>query len=108
MNEHARIIWQAWLDGKELQCSSDGQETWSDAEPTNSFLPYPHEAPFLWRIKPNKEPRFYRIYFSLSFNRPRIFIQKDYNNISPERFEKVSYFGGWITDWMSYEVEVGE
>ena len=57
MNEHAKEIWQAWLDDRIVQRWLPSRYAWVDEDPCESSVK-PHEAPEKWRIKqPDKKTK---------------------------------------------------
>lgn len=61
MNKYARKIWQAWLDGEDVQVYNYEKDCWKDANP-NEYVAFhqPQSKPDLWRIKPKPETEFLR------------------------------------------------
>jgi len=108
MHEHAKKIWKAALDGKTVQRSEGiGDDDWEDKNPFESVRHlWPQSRPNIWRIKPQTiQTRMFRVYLDPDDLGPYIF-EGDSDKVS--EFEKKPYFGGWLTDWITYEVGVEE
>jgi hypothetical protein len=124
MNEHAREIWQTWLDGKEVQYYAQFGESlkgeiinkWIDADPSNPELFKPQERYHLWRIKPESKTKmqgtWYRLYADIGSGTPipRLVwaILKDDRSYFDEKTEGQFGFVRWLTDWTYFAVEVEE
>jgi hypothetical protein len=116
MKEHAKSIWQAWLDEKEVQYYAQFGEystgasdreinaKWINADPSNPELFTPQECPHRWRIKPDHETPGFRVYWDKEYDKPNCCQFFHHQSLIEER----SYFGGWLTDWIPYEVEEEE
>jgi len=62
MNDHARKVWHAWVDGKTVQSrTAVSKEDWSDANPTHTSVD-PQTFPALWRVKPDTQVIRYRVF----------------------------------------------
>ena len=112
MNEHAKKVWRAWVDGKTVQSRTAASlEDWKDDNPNGSSID-PGLFPALWRVKPKRKP--IRIDFKVA-------IMRDSDN--PHRFwllapktedfeyvESLETFVEWGTDVLSTDtvVEVEE
>lgn len=108
MNEHARKIYQAALNDKTVQRFwRQYEHEWTDMDPFQCMdILQPHNRPEAWRIKPKYrfERRFSRAYFDKDVNAAAIYHKESADKI--REFEKKDFFGGWLTDWLVYEVEV--
>ena len=110
MNEHGKKIWQAWLDGQEVQ-SWCGEypfdpQGWKTDDPTTAMdYDMPHKNPSYWRIKPEKKT------FSIKYRIALIRLTEEH--ISPiligsgdyEDSESRGDFIKWITEERVEEVE---
>lgn len=106
MNEHAKKIYTAFMDGKTVQrCLAN---EWRDENPFDC-LPSggPYRFPEIWRIKPNTEIRYYRVYRGRDSGLPKIYTEEIFL-IPQYEFERKEWFGGWVGRTQSYEVEVEE
>jgi hypothetical protein len=108
MNEHAKKIYQAALDGKNIQFDYQ-MYGWLDADPFRSTM-HPIDYPILWRIKPEPKIRYYRVLLDANNNDlyPTIITSncKSALEYTAKLHCQTSNFRRWLTDWIPYEVEV--
>jgi hypothetical protein len=106
MNNYAKSIWQAWLNEEKVQYYAQLGDSaqWIDADPSDPELFTPQECPHRWRIKPDTEAPGFRVYWDKEYDKPNCCQFFHHQSLIEER----SYFGGWLTDWIPYEVEVEE
>lgn len=116
MNEHAKKIWQAWLDGRTVErrlphsCSVSG--VWLEANPSVETIPeQPQKCPERWRIKPEIYSRLCRVYYDKEYGKPCVIHGVEVGpKIDHRKFweceTEVNYcFGGWLSDWIEYETK---
>ena len=111
MNEHAKKIWRAWVDGKQVQWNRGSG--WVDQSPLNvSETGLPQNEPDIWRIKPKRKliSLEWRVALMRHENDPNDFLPMCVLPHSYDQIESSKKFVEWATDvtYSDYFVEVEE
>lgn len=108
MNDHAKKIWKAWVDGKTVQRRGPVTGIWHDSRPNVEFVfDQPQQRSEEWRIKPTK---WFRVFYNSNYKCAEIIHEKEeilVDGIS-SALEDFSDFSHWLTDWIEYEAEEEE
>jgi hypothetical protein len=113
MNDHVRGIWQAWLDGRKVQYRHD-DGFWRDAKPMDAAfldddIEWPQDEPQRWRIKPDSETRYFRVYLSSEVENYTIRTVQSYSIPECESQQAIAMthrgFVRWLNDWTNFEIE---
>jgi len=112
MNEHAKEIWQVALDGETVQYLTGGfDHEWVDMDPFEcNYYSQPQQIPDRWRIKPEKKTRYYRVYLVEETDVVRVTetLNSDGTPATAEFVKNPERPFRWLSEWMTYEVEVKE
>jgi len=106
MNEHAKKIYQAALDGKTVQRRREfWVDDWEDKDPFEAM-----EGLWPWRIKPRIETRYYRVYLLKDTKEIGVIevLNKDEKANAEVHYRSELKPFEWISQWVPYEVEVEE
>ena len=104
MNDLAREIWQAWIDGKTVQYWEEGPYVWIDLDPADvSKSIRPESEPHKWRVKPEFSTEKVKVaFYHTSRGGKKISIEREYWWDLVEADEN---FIGWITEPIEVQQE---